>query len=235
MFESRYLMTGFGRASAFLFVVLALASSVGATTVPDSRGAWTKALVPMELRSRVHASAREVPAFPDEDPRLMSLKNWPKKREIEGWDCELRVGSWTVDTPQPPSRPGLSKQTGASYICRRRWWPWGKSELRGPSYVWTSDGQLLERGYSRSRRDYVVYKVDRTGRLVGYDDKRNGTEEYFDADGVLIGGEYVPVNLDWRSEGYRGGTVRVWLGERVSQEEFVRRLGKFCRDVGSRY
>ncbi len=107
--------------------------------------------------------------------------------------------------------------------------------MRGPHYTWTSAGQLLERGYIRGRLDYVVYQVDRAGRLVAYEDTKHGSTEYFDPDGVLIAGEYAPVNLDWRSEGYRGGTVSVWLGERVSHDEFVRKLRKRNQETAWRY
>jgi len=229
-------MTGALDRTLLLCVSFALVSVPAlATTVPDSRGAWTNAVVPIELRTRVHMSAREVPAFPDEDPKLMDLRNWPKKREVQGRLCELVVSKVYNDARQPPPRPELNQTTSASYTCRYRWWPWGRPQMRGPHYTWTSAGQLLERGYIRGRLDYVVYQVDRAGRLVAYEDTKHGSTEYFDPDGVLIAGEYAPVNLDWRSEGYRGGTVSVWLGERVSHDEFVRKLRKRNQETAWRY
>jgi len=107
--------------------------------------------------------------------------------------------------------------------------------MRGPFYSWTSDGQLLERSYTRSKADAVIYQVDRFGRLAGFMDRKHGITEYFDADGVLIAGEYRPVNLDWRAEGYRGGTVSVWLGQRVTHEDFVKKRSALVRDMASRY
>lgn len=136
------------------------------------------------------------------------------KREIEGWDCALKITEWMIDGHH---------RTDAHYQCHRRWWPWGKPEMLGPYYSWTSDGQIEMRAYVRSRTDAQTYQVDRSGRLVGFLDRKNGVIEYFDADGVLIGGEYAPVHLDWRSQGYRGGTVSVWQGERISHDEFLRR------------
>ena len=159
-------------------------------------------------------TVREVPAIREDDAKLAQLKNWPKKREIDGWDCTLKTTEWMID--------GRAR-TDAYYQCRRRWWPWGKPEMLGPFYSWTSDGQVEVRAYARSRTDAQTYQVDRSGRLVGFLDRKNGVIEYFDADGVLIGGEYAPVHLDWRSQGYRGGTVSVWLGERISHDEFQRR------------
>jgi hypothetical protein len=180
-------------------------------------------------------TARDVPGFPEDDPKLAQVKNWPQKREINGWDCELKVGSAILDFNWPPKRASFSRTTSASYVCHRRWWPWGKPEMRGPHYTWASDGQLLERAYTRSRKDVLVYQIDRSGRLAGFEDWKIGTTEYFDADGVLIAGEYAPVNLDWRSEGYHGGTVSVWLGNRVTHEEFVRGRVVLFRDMASRY
>lgn len=166
-------------------------------------------------------TAREVPGFPEDDPKLMDLKYWPEKRRIGGWDCELQVKR--------------RRDTSAYYLCHPGWWPWGKPEMRGPHYTWASDGRLLERAYTRSRQDVIVYQIDRSGRLAGFQDRKLGTTEYFDADGVLIAGEYQPVNLDWRSDGYRGGTVSVWLGNRVTHEEFVKRRAVLFRDMASRY
>ena len=166
-------------------------------------------------------SARELPRFPEDDSKLRDLKNWPKKRRIGGWDCELRIKR--------------NKVTSAHYLCHPRWWPWGKREMRGPYYAWASDGGLFERAYRRSPKDMVIYQVDRDGRLFQYIDTKSGTTEFFDADGILIAGEYRPVNLDWRSEGYRGGTVSVWLGERVTHEDFVRRRMKLLDDRGKRF
>ena len=68
-----------------------------------------------------------------------------------------------------------------------------------------------------------------------FEDRSHGSYEYYDTDGVLIGGEYKPVNLDWRSEGYRGGSVSVWLGDRVTHDEFIRRVRALNRDMASRY
>jgi hypothetical protein len=228
-------MTGFVRASVFFCLALALASPGGATTVPDARGAWTKAVVPVELRGRVHTSAREVPSFPERDARLAQLKNWPGKRQIEGMNCELQVSNSVYDVPSPPPGTGLQVAKSAYYLCRQPWWPWGKPQMRGPHYTWASSGHLLERAYARSRTDVVIYQLDRAGRLVAFEDRRYGITEYFDANGVLIAGEYAPVNLDWRSNNYRGGTVSVWLGQRVTREEFSRRRAKLFRDVAWRY
>jgi len=173
-------------------------------------------------------TARDVPGFPENDPKLMNVKNWPAKRRIEGWDCELKTSRMYVDTVRPLP-PGFNPTSSAYYDCRRWWWPWGKPQMRGPLYSWTSDGRLLERAYNRSKSDAVIYQVDRSGRLTVFMDRKQGTTEYFDADGVLIAGEYRPVNLDWKSEGYRGGTVSVWLGDRVSHEEFMRRVREWNR------
>ena len=159
-------------------------------------------------------TARDVPGFPENDPKLRNVKNWPKKRRIEGWDCKLKVSEWIIDGRH---------WTDAAYQCRPRWWPWGTPEMLGPFYSWASDGQVEVRGYARSRTDALTYQMDRAGRLVGFLDRKNGVAESFDPDGVLIGGEYAPVHLDWRSQGYRGGTVSVWQGERISHDEFLRR------------
>ncbi|HZI89701.1 MAG TPA: hypothetical protein VFD83_04540 [Candidatus Polarisedimenticolia bacterium] len=191
--------------------------------------------MPVELRDRVHMSARQVPGFPDEDPKLAQLKNWPRRRPIEGMSCELRVENSVYDTPTPAPRTGLTVARSAYYLCRRPWWPWGKPQRRGPHYTWTSGGQLLERAYTRSRNDVLIYQTDRSGRLVGFEDQKHGVTEYFDENGVLIAGEYAPIALDWRAEGYRGGTVSVWLGQRVTHVEFVRRRAKLFRDVAWRY
>jgi hypothetical protein len=92
---------------------------------------------------------------------------------------------------------------------------------------------LIERVYWRSRNEgNLLYQPDRDGRLLEFYDIKRGTAEYFDTDGVLIGGEYAPINLDWRSEGYRGGTVSVWLGERITHGEFVRKLADLFRERG---
>jgi hypothetical protein len=177
----------------------------------------------------VHASAREVPGFPNDDPKLMQLKNWPKKREIDGWNCELKVSNACITGARS------IMVTSAYYLCHPRWWPWGKAQMRGPHYTWTSAGHLMERAYGTSRKDGVVYQMDPAGRLAGFQDRKQGVVEYFDADGALIAGEYAPVNLDWRAEGYRGGTVSVWLGERVSHDEFIRRLRGMNRKLAWRY
>ena len=228
-------MTGFNRTFMVLLLVVALAPPTSATSVPDSRGSWTRAAVPVELRGRVHMTAREVPAFPEDDPKLVNVKNWSAKRRIGDWDCELKMGSSIIDFDRPPKRASYSRTTSAFYVCHHRWWPWGKSQLWGPHYTWASDGQLLERGYSYGR-NWVVYQVDRAGRLVMYEDRKLGTKEYFDADGVLVGGEYRPVNLDWRAQGYKGGTVSVWLGQRVSHDEFFRRFLEWSHtEAASRY
>jgi hypothetical protein len=222
-------MTGSLDRTLLLCVAFALVADPSlATTVPDSRGAWTKARVPIELRTRVHTSVSEVPTFPEDDPKLALLKNWPKRRTIEGWSCELQVTE-ACNTGSPSTMV-----TSAYYLCRPRWWPWGRPQMRGPHFTWTS-GHLLERGFTTSANHRVVYQVDRAGRLAGFHDKTFGTIEYFDVDGVLIAGEYMPVNLDWRSEGYRGGTVSVWLGERVSHDEFIRRLRKHNQETAWRY
>jgi len=195
-----------------------------ATTVPDSRGSWNKAAVPIELRGRVHTSVREVPRFPEDDPKLAQLKNWPKKRQIGDWDCELEVTNMCAY--------GRSTRltTSARYLCHRRWWPWGKPQVRGPVYIWSSDGQLLERATAG-----LVYETDRAGRLVMFEDRKHGSYEYFDADGVLIAGEYAPVGLDKLLDGERREVVSVWLGDRVSHDEFIRRLRERNRDMESRY
>jgi hypothetical protein len=180
-------------------------------------------------------TTRDVPGFPENDPKLMNVKNWPKKRRIEGWDCELKVVSAIVDFNRQPKRASFSRTTSAFYVCHHRWLPWRKQEMRGPHFTWASDGQLLERAYTHSRKDMLVYHVDRSGRLAGFEDRKHGVTEYFDADGVLIAGEYKPVNLDWKSEGYRGGTVSVWLGDRITHNEFLRRRVRLFRDMASRY
>ena len=167
-------------------------------------------------------TAREVPGFPEDDPKLRNAKNWPQKRRIDGWDCKLKISETVIDGRH---------WTNAYYQCRRPWWPWGKPEMLGPFYSWTSGGQIEVRAYTRSRTDAQTYQVDRAGRLVGFLDRKNGVSEYFDADGVLIGGEYEPVHLDWRAQGYRGGTVSVWLGERISHDEFLRRRKDLLNSV----
>ena len=229
-------MTGpLDRASLLLCVPFALvAASAFATTVPDSRGAWTKAAVPIELRGRVHMSAREVPRFPEDDPKLMHLKGWPAKRRIEGWDCKLDVRSSYFDGRRP-LQVGIKPTSSAHYLCRPRWWPWGKPQARGPWYVWTLDGQLLERAYTRARRDMVIYQVDRAGRLVGFEDWKHQTTEYFDVDGALIAGEYGTGGRDETWAEYRQHLFSVWQGERVTHEEFMRRLSGLLRDMASRY
>jgi hypothetical protein len=107
--------------------------------------------------------------------------------------------------------------------------------MLGPSYTWTADGQLLYRGYRRSQKDVVVYQLDRAGRLVMFEDRKHGSYEYFDADGVLIAGEYSGVGLDPVLDGKRPGIISVWLGDRISHNEFIRRLKGLNRDMASRY
>jgi hypothetical protein len=172
-------------------------------------------------------SAREVPGFLDSDPKLLQLKNWPKRRRIDGRECELHVTNACLYGPRSVML------TMACYVCQPRWW-WGKSQSLGPSYTWTPEGYVLERT-SSFPGDRLLYQLDRAGRLAGFEDWKHGTTEYFDADGVLIAGEYAQVGLDKSMKEYQRGLVSTWLGDRVTHEEFVKRRAKLFRDMAWRY
>ena len=84
---------------------------------------------------------------------------------------------------------------------------------------------MLKRG---PRTEHVavgggVYVAPRTIRSCGgaRGATIHGTEEYFDADGSLIAGEY--------------GRVSLWMGERVSHVEYAARRRRLFRDVRWRY
>jgi len=209
-----------------VFMSLAARSGVAAERVAPPphqvKGSWDFASLPAEVRDRMHRTAGEVPAFPNEEPKLLDLKNWPKYRVFEGRKCQLEVHRADVLPRGRPPRPEYTTQIWASYECKP--WLWRKAESLGPSYYWTSDGQLLERAYSRTGRRGTavrIYQIDRAGRFVGYLDRIHGTEEYFDADGSLIAGEY--------------GRVSLWMGERVSHVEYAARRRRLFRDVRWRY
>jgi hypothetical protein len=227
----------FSLATTFLMAALAVVGAICAGAAPAvSHGPdqWDSASIPPEVRSRMHFNARQVPTFPEEDPRLLDLKNWPKIRKFGGRHCELKVTTAYIDGKEPPPRPGFDREVSAYYLCKPRWW-WDKVEMLGPHYSWTSYGQLLERGYSRSRGGWLIYQVDRAGRLFGFEDWVHGIYEYFDADGTLIAGEYGGSSLGKSLREWERGLVSLWMGERMSHAEFVARRAKLFRDVSWRY
>ena len=221
--------------SATMFLVVFGVMGAGASpSVSDGSNPWDPASAPVHVKSRMHQTTTQIPAFPEEDPRLVDLKNWPKTRTCKGRLCQLKVITAYIDGKEPPPRPGFDRQISAYYLCKPRWW-WGKVEMLGPAYTWTSYGQLLERGFRFSGHDWLVYQVDRAGRLFGFEDWKHGTMEYFDVDGALIAGEYGGASFEKSMREYERGRMSFWKGERVTHPEFVRRRVKLFREVRWRY
>ena len=217
-----------------IVVILALFMSVApragakaSTQSPDStlttpRVEWKLATLSPEARKSIHVSAKDVPSFPNEDPRLRDPKAWPTTTRIGGAICSLRVGGGPV---------GLHSLYYQSA-------PWkGLQSKRGPYYFWRSLGSgewLTERSWvvRDSRQTHIdTYQYYHTGELIRYQRTRSsgqpllffqhrrseGLDEVFARNGCLVASAY------W-VDGKLVGCY--YLGGQVGYQEYLDRTGE---------
>jgi hypothetical protein len=210
-------------------VVLALSLATGLSLVPSTPRAvdtiWA-GLSP-ELRLRVHMHVSELPPFPEDPGPLRDIRDWPKTRIFDGDRYEVSYSQTDYDvvtqigSPED-IRPGTDYSASyrpSSNGMRARRGPFS----RGPSYVWSSAGQILHQGYRVKDGSLVVRDYDPAGRVGQYSYMRSAPKqpwlscqkprpeigiECFDSTGKLIG--------------FRADDEYYWLGVPRTEPEFQR-------------
>jgi hypothetical protein len=221
------------RAALVLLSTAALASAA-ALACASTQGAprWDRALLPPSIRDRVHFVARDVPAFPMDDRRLLQPKSWPETMTIGGVACALRIHAWDDDDAvaaasladvEENSRVMLFYDTASSrWNAANAGW--------GPRYLWNEKGKLIQRLFyepDSSRlvtHDYTYYK---DGQLLGYSRRAERRRpmrlsgspyeylsEFFSKDGRLIAVAHE--NMSDRSR----DSVYAWMGAMIPYDEF---------------
>jgi len=146
---------------------------------------WKLAAFPSEARTRMHLKAKDVPTFPNENPRLREAKNWPTMVRIGGQACSLRISEQDYDVVKRVQ--SLSEISPRNRYCLhyeaapQR----GRSSTRGPFYCWsqTASGPWLtersweaESSHGESTETYLYYP---SGELLMYECTRRWTEGLF--------------------------------------------------------
>jgi hypothetical protein len=237
-------------------LALTLAStSVGMVQAPDTFQIglglkWNWATLPPTLRSRVHASASDLPPFPIDESRLNDPKRWPPTMAIDGVVCSLRVQGGTDAVRDMRSLDDLRPHDW--WYCLHYVDPSGNrfEARRGPSSCWTREGVLTERSWKtpdESRRIYSVTTYWPSGEVLMYERVNHDNfvrrpnpglrewlhdffargewlEEYFARDGSLIACAYSKQDGVWRKE-----SEFFWAGSPIGQMDYSTKASEHSR------
>jgi len=219
-----------GRWIGPLLAILALIPlAVGPGLCASKEHTWNRADFPNHLRHRVHFTAAQVPAFPQQDKRLDKPEGWPAAMTIGGVRCARRIHAWddddaialaSLEDMEPDTRLMLFYDHESSD------WNFAKAGW-GPRYSWDEHGKLMEKLWfepDSSRlvtHDYTYYK---SGKLLGYswrnEPRHQGLapktyeffSEFFDKDGRLLALGYEKMNPRSRDSLYAWKGVEVPYG-----------------------
>ena len=211
-------------ALAIVLLPLAWVSSPRAVAqVPDSTlhapcVGWSVSALPPKLARRIHKRAKDVPAYPHEDPSLNDPATWPGTARIGGAQCSLRV--------EELGRNRISRARSLDEVAPKNgvalWYesaPWkGWGSRRGPYYCcyslgskrWVHDRSWMNPGAHKSTGIYIYYT---SGELYLYE--REGLDEVFDRNGCLVA--------------CNASGSCYYLGRRASPHEFNLRVSELLR------
>ena len=207
--------------TATLLPLLTAGPASGKNSQPSN---WSR--VPPEVRKQLHMSADQVPPYPEDDRRLMSVRWWPKTREFDGQEYVLEYSAWRSDVVRASLRSLSEIDSGWVYGARYVRSQGGKRRsFRGPYYEWYPDSTLYQRSFFTATSSWRSWYYDLRGNLrvymvslkgSGCEPGRSSTES-FGTDGSLVMCE-----LGRPRKYYRMGTE-------LGREEYHRLLSKFWR------
>lgn len=214
--------------------VLAFAVSPAGAGTPRREAAWSRESLPASVRDRVHIAAKDVPAFPMSDGRLLRPRDWPQAMTIAGVPCALRIHAWDDDDAiAVASLDDLESdekhRVMLFYDVASSEWNTGNAGW-GPRYLWNEEGKLIQRIWYEPdssklvTHDYTYYKG---GQLLGYSvrtEVRRARElsarpyeflsEFYTKDGRLMAIAYENMAAGSRD------SVYAWMGAVVPYDEF---------------
>ena len=203
---------------------------------------WNLAALSPVIRERIHVSARSVPPFPNEDPRLRDPHAWETTTRI-GWGvCSLRVVECGPDWFKQVRSLG-EVSAGNGYCLYYEGAPWtGWGARRGPFYCWSSRGSerwLSERSWEAGdsiRSIKETYQYYPSGELRRHESRNEsiyagglgaqGPYEWFDEvfarEGCLVACAYA------KKDSTRASVASCYfLGKQVAYREFQERKADF--------
>jgi len=205
---------------------------------------WNLAALSPEARKRIHLRAKDVPPFPNEDPRLRDAENWPTAASIGGEVCSLRVQEMDYDVVKTVrSLSEVHPKNG--YCLYYQAAPWTvRAPKRGPFYCWwpTPFGKWLTERSSTVQDKHgtttEIYQYYPSGDLLIHErtyrsshpvmffqrERREHLEESFDSSGCLVAWGFWVDNK-------RVGSY--YLGRQVGFEEFGERKVELIRKANA--
>ncbi len=201
---------------------------------------WNLAALPPQVRKMIHLHARDVPAFPNQDLRLLDARNWPATMRIGAETCSLQVQYWVHDAGARASSVAEVPPSAEYCLFYRTPPEKGRKLALGPFYCWipTQSGPWLvektwkTRDGGKSALD--TYQYYASGDLLSYGGTHSSdrtlffvhtvrgqsVDENFDRDGCLVAGGYW---VDGKLVGY------YVLGHPVGYKEFQERKLQLIR------
>jgi len=172
--------------------------------------------LPAKIRKHVHLTSSQLPEFPHEADSLRDIRRWPKTLSFEGNTYKLTYQESGYDvirggiTRLEDLTPGSG--TGAYYVRDSEDNP---TDGRGPAYLWSERGALMDRIY-RTSSQTQEWHYDQQGRIGLYHISRRSTEqvytpiieEYFNESGDLV------AFAMWKEK------IWYWAGRQVTRQEY---------------